>query len=56
MDILNTFKISGSALKANKIRLDTISSNMANVETTSEFPQKQFALKMPQPRRNTTNL
>lgn len=35
MDILNTFKISGSALKANKIRLDTISSNMANVETTS---------------------
>jgi len=35
MDILNTFKISGSALKANKIRLDTISSNMANIETTS---------------------
>lgn len=35
MDILNTFKISGSALKANSIRLDTISSNMANAETTS---------------------
>ncbi len=35
MDIFNTFKISGSALKANKIRLDTISSNMANIETTS---------------------
>lgn len=35
MDILNTFKISSSALKANSIRLDTISSNMANVETTS---------------------
>lgn len=35
MDILNTFKISGSALKANKIRLDTISSNIANIETTS---------------------
>lgn len=35
MDILNTMKISASALKANKIRLDTISSNMANVETTS---------------------
>jgi flagellar basal-body rod protein FlgC len=35
MDIFNTFKISGSALKANRIRLDTISSNLANVETTS---------------------
>lgn len=35
MDIFTTFKISGSALKANTIRLNTISSNMANVETTS---------------------
>ncbi len=35
MDILNTFKISASALKAHSIRLNTISSNLANVETTS---------------------
>lgn len=35
MDILNTFRISGSALKAQSTRLDTISSNLANVETTS---------------------
>jgi flagellar basal-body rod protein FlgC len=35
MDIFTTFKISGSALKANTIRLNTISSNLANVETTS---------------------
>ncbi len=35
MDILNTFKVSGSALKANTIRLNTISSNLANIETTS---------------------
>lgn len=35
MDILNTFKISGSALKAHSLRLNTISSNLANVETTS---------------------
>jgi flagellar basal-body rod protein FlgC len=35
MDIFTTFKISGSALKANRIRLNTIASNMANVETTS---------------------
>lgn len=35
MDILNTFKISSSALRANSQRLDTISSNLANVETTS---------------------
>ncbi len=35
MDIFTTFKISSSALKANTIRLNTISSNLANVETTS---------------------
>lgn len=35
MDIFTTFKISASALKANRIRLNTISSNLANVETTS---------------------
>ncbi len=34
MDILNTFKISGSALKAHTLRLNAISSNLANVETT----------------------
>lgn len=35
MDILNTFRISGSALKAQSLRLNTISSNLANVESTS---------------------
>lgn len=35
MDLFTSFKISSSALKANRIRLNTISSNMANVETTS---------------------
>jgi flagellar basal-body rod protein FlgC len=35
MDIFNTFRISSSALKANTVRLNTISSNLANVETTS---------------------
>jgi len=35
MDILNTLKISSSALKAHSIRLNTISSNLANIETTS---------------------
>ena len=35
MDIFNTFDVSSSALKAQRIRLDTISSNLANVETTS---------------------
>ena len=35
MDIFTTFDISASALKAHRIRLNTISSNMANVETTS---------------------
>lgn len=35
MDIFTSMQIGASALKANKIRLNTISSNMANVETTS---------------------
>ena len=35
MDIFNTLDVSSSALKAQRIRLDTISSNLANVETTS---------------------
>lgn len=35
MDIFNTFKISGSALRAQSLRLNTISSNLANIETTS---------------------
>ncbi len=34
MDIFQTMKISSSALKAQQIRLNTISSNLANIETT----------------------
>ncbi|MDD2557222.1 MAG: flagellar basal body rod protein FlgC [Desulfuromonadaceae bacterium] len=34
MDVFNSFDIASSALKAQRIRLDTISSNMANIETT----------------------
>ncbi len=35
MDIFTTFKIASSALQAQRIRLDTVSSNIANVDTTS---------------------
>jgi len=35
MDIFDSFKISSSALKAQSTRLNTISSNLANIETTS---------------------
>jgi len=35
MDLFTTFDVSASALKAQRIRLNTISSNMANVETSS---------------------
>lgn len=35
MDIFTSMDISASALRANRIRLNTISSNMANIETTS---------------------
>ena len=34
MDIFTSLNISASALKAQRVRLDTISSNMANAETT----------------------
>ena len=34
MDIFQTLQISSSALKAQQIRLNTISSNIANIETT----------------------
>ncbi len=35
MDIFASMHVSASALKANRIRLNAISSNLANVETTS---------------------
>jgi flagellar basal-body rod protein FlgC len=35
MDIFSSFDVSASALKAQTIRLNTISSNLANVDTTS---------------------
>jgi flagellar basal-body rod protein FlgC len=35
MDIFASFRVSASALKAQTTRLDTISSNLANVDTTS---------------------
>ncbi len=35
MDIFTSMKIGASALQANSIRLNTISSNLANIETTS---------------------
>jgi len=34
MDIFSSFRVSASALKAQTIRLNTISSNLANVDTT----------------------
>jgi flagellar basal-body rod protein FlgC len=35
MDVLNTLGTAGSALTAQRLRMDVISSNLANVETTS---------------------
>lgn len=35
MDIFTSLKISSSALKAQRLRMNTISSNLANIETTS---------------------
>lgn len=35
MDIFNTFKVASSALRAQTLRLNTVSSNLANIETTT---------------------
>lgn len=35
MDIFTSMQIGASALEANRIRLNTVSSNLANIETTS---------------------
>lgn len=35
MDIFSSMQIGASALKANRVRLNAISSNLANIETTS---------------------
>ncbi|MEE4242939.1 MAG: flagellar basal body rod protein FlgC [Desulfopila sp.] len=35
MDIFTSIRVASSALQANSIRLNTISSNLANIETTS---------------------
>ena len=34
MEIFRSFEISGSALMAEKVRVDTVSSNLANIQTT----------------------
>ena len=34
MELFRSFQISGSALSAEKLRVDTVSSNLANMETT----------------------
>jgi len=35
MDVLRTFQIAGSALTAQRMRMDVIASNLANIETTA---------------------
>ena len=34
MEIFRSFQISGSALMAEKLRVDTVASNLANIQTT----------------------
>ena len=47
MDILDTFNISGSGLSAQRLRLQTIASNMANARTTRTDEGGPYSRKVP---------
>ncbi len=47
MGLLNVLDVSGSALAAQSVRLNTISSNLANAESVSATPQTAYRAKQP---------
>ena len=47
MGLLNTLDISGSALSAQSIRLNTVASNLANAESASSSPQDAYRARQP---------
>lgn len=47
MSLLNIFDVAASALKAQSIRLDTISSNMANAQVVSSSEEGAYKVKLP---------
>jgi len=47
MSLTNIFKLAGGALNAQTVRLNTIASNLANVETVSGSAQTAYRAKRP---------
>jgi flagellar basal-body rod protein FlgC len=47
MSLIDAIVSSGTGMNAQSLRLNTVASNLANVETTSATPQKAYHAKMP---------
>lgn len=47
MGLYNVFKVAGSALSAQSVRLNTISSNLANADTVASSPDKAYRARRP---------
>lgn len=47
MSLSNVFDIAGSALTAQSVRLNTISSNLANVDTVASSPEDVYKARYP---------
>lgn len=47
MSLFNVFEISGSALSAENVRLNTVSSNIANAETVAASEEEAYRSKQP---------
>jgi len=47
MGLYNVFKIAGSALSAQSVRLNTVSSNLANANAVSTTPEEAYRARQP---------
>ena len=47
MSLFSTFDISGSALSAQSVRLNTVASNLANAETAASSPEETYRSRAP---------
>jgi len=47
MGLYNVFHIAGSAMSAQSVRLNTVSSNLANVDTTAGRPDEVYRARQP---------
>ncbi len=47
MALYDVFRISGSALSAQSVRLNTVSSNLANADSVSDSPEKAYRAREP---------